>query len=85
MTNNWSPYSEYYLFVCDKCKFQIMNLLEESVSIPMIYDNGCNTYYQHASYGCISIYGLAKRNSDTWKLSNSTRRALRREIINRLT
>jgi hypothetical protein len=66
-----------------------MNLLEESVSIPTIYNNDgkhlrCDTYYPHgttSSQGYIRVYGLAKRSDDTWKLSNSMRRKVRDKII----
>jgi hypothetical protein len=85
MTNKWSPYGEYRLFVCGTCKSRIMSLLEESVSIPIIYDNGCNTYdYEShivAARRFITISGLAKHNDDTWKLSNSMRRDVRCDIM----
>jgi hypothetical protein len=82
-TNDWGPYQEYYLFVCHKCMSQIMNLLEDSVSIPIVNDK-CNTYISHSGR-YIRIYGLAKRNDNTWKLSNSMRRRVRDRIIDSQT
>jgi hypothetical protein len=73
----WLPYP---LYICRKCKSQIMNLLEESVSIPLCYGE-CNTYEHHGATGCITITGLAKQSGDTWKLSNNMRRMVRDKII----